>query len=102
MKNKPIIRHCINCKWAKNFGTEILPIIFCTVKHKFNYFTRAGALLCPFYKKKDKEAPQKIQLWNGQVSCPNCKSLLGNYNDILVMPARCMHCGQALDWGDGE
>jgi hypothetical protein len=52
MEDKPIIRHCLNCKWC-----DKAPISegYCTVKYRFFDFGRLKALFCRFYKKKDNE-----------------------------------------------
>ena len=52
----------------------------------------------------EKQIPKKIELWNGQCSCPNCNKLFGNYSTLKTlihweMPF-CKFCGQALDWSD--
>lgn len=49
-----------------------------------------------------KQTPKKIEVWNGQISCPKCKALLGNFNDISIIPTRCKCCGQELDWSEAE
>lgn len=50
----------------------------------------------------EKQIPKKIEVWNGQASCPCCKKLFGSMETVkkLVhweMPY-CKYCGQALDW----
>ena len=50
--NKPIIRHCYNCKWYRKpiLGTEQ-----CIVRYRY-YDCQKGrlrALTCRFYKKKE-------------------------------------------------
>lgn len=51
MEDKPIIRHCKNCKWC-----DKAPISegYCTVKYKFFDCGRLNALFCKYYKEKDK------------------------------------------------
>lgn len=50
-----------------------------------------------------KQMPKKIELFNGQCSCPNCKKLFGNYNDLKEFISwHCKYCGQALDWSEEE
>ena len=49
---------------------------------------------------------KKIEIWNGQATCPQCKKLFGNISDIkrLIsweMPY-CKFCGQHLDWSEEE
>lgn len=52
----------------------------------------------------EKQIPKKVEIWNGQATCPNCKKLYGNMVDIKQLhPASwdfeyCKHCGQRLDW----
>lgn len=52
----------------------------------------------------EKQLPKKVEIWNGQATCPNCKKLYGNMVDIKQLhPASwdfeyCKHCGQRLDW----
>ena len=48
---KPIIRHCKNCRW----GETCYGYIDCTVKYKTinNSKQRIRALFCRFYKKKE-------------------------------------------------
>ena len=51
----------------------------------------------------EKQIPKKIELFNGQVFCPNCKKLFGNYNDLKEFISwHCKYCGQALDWSEEE
>lgn len=50
----------------------------------------------------EKQVPKKIELFNGQCSCPNCKRLFGNYSQLRNLicweMSYCKYCGQALDW----
>ena len=50
--DKPIIRHCVNCKYGKplvnEFGT-----MECYVRYKFTFFPRLKALFCRYYKAKE-------------------------------------------------
>ena len=52
----------------------------------------------------EKHLPKKVEIWNWQATCPNCKKLYGNMVDIKQLhPASwdfeyCKHCGQRLDW----
>lgn len=54
----------------------------------------------------EKQVPKKIELFNGQCSCPNCKKLFGNYNDLKDSVGwdmlYCKYCGQKLDWSEEE
>ncbi|MBQ0088764.1 MAG: hypothetical protein KBT27_05490 [Prevotellaceae bacterium] len=54
----------------------------------------------------EKQIPKKYEIFNGQASCPNCKTLFGD-NETLKKLIHwnmdyCKHCGQALDWSDDE
>lgn len=54
----------------------------------------------------EKQLPKKVEIWNGQATCPNCKKLYGNMVDIKRLhPASwdfeyCKHCGQRFDWSE--
>ena len=55
---------------------------------------------------REKQTAKKIEIFNGQASCPNCKCLFGGMDVIkkLItwdMP-HCKNCGQKLDWSDEE
>lgn len=55
---------------------------------------------------REKQTAKKIEIFNGQASCPNCKYLFGGRDVIkkLItwdMPY-CKNCGQKLDWSDEE
>lgn len=52
--NKPIIRHCKNCKWHDKtwLGGECA---YCTVKYTLILCPRLVALLCRFYRKEEAE-----------------------------------------------
>ena len=55
---------------------------------------------------REKQTAKKIEIFNGQASCPNCKHLFGGMDVIkkLIiwdMPY-CKNCGQKLDWSDEE
>lgn len=54
----------------------------------------------------EKQDPKKVEIWNGQAMCPNCRSLFGNMSDIRKIVAwdmpHCKFCGQAIDWGEEE
>ena len=55
---------------------------------------------------REKQTAKKIEIFNGQASCPNCKHLFG-WVDVIKkliiwdMPY-CKDCGQKLDWSDEE
>lgn len=50
----------------------------------------------------EKQIPKKVEIWNGQASCPNCKKLYGNIKDIKRLQCWdfdcCKYCGQKLNW----
>lgn len=50
----------------------------------------------------EKQIPNKVEIWNGQASCPKCKKLYGNMTDIKRIHCLdfdyCKHCGQKLNW----
>lgn len=50
--NKPMIRHCYNCKWYRkpSLGTEK-----CAVRYRYYDYQKARlrALTCMFYKQKE-------------------------------------------------
>ena len=50
---KPIIRHCRNCKYSKE---RVFGDIVCTVRYTNIYEERLCALFCRHYKKKESEA----------------------------------------------
>ena len=49
MNDKPIIRHCRNCKWYRGR----LGIEECEVKYQYILDGRKKALFCRYYKQKD-------------------------------------------------
>ncbi len=53
MSEKPIIRHCRNCKWCKEY--LLCDSINCTVTYKTIWHQRIKALFCRFYKVKENE-----------------------------------------------
>lgn len=48
--DKPIIRHCMNCKYHI-FNENV----YCYVRYKYVKLQRLAACLCKFYKQKDCE-----------------------------------------------
>ncbi|WP_270324919.1 hypothetical protein [[Eubacterium] hominis] len=51
----------------------------------------------------DKATPKKIEIWNGQYSCPNCKTLFFPNTTSIGLPKNfCDKCGQPLDWSDNN
>lgn len=52
MEDKPIIRHCLNCKYCEVNECNSAE---CKVFYKYVFFMRIKALFCRFYKKKDNE-----------------------------------------------
>lgn len=57
-------------------------------------------------KAAKKQTAKKIEIFNGQASCPNCKHLFGGMDVIKKLTTwdmpYCKDCGQKLDWGDKE
>ena len=55
---------------------------------------------------EEKQKAKKIEIFNGQASCPNCKHLFGGMDVIKSLIAwdmpHCNECGQCLDWSDEE
>lgn len=50
----------------------------------------------------EKQILKKIEVWNGQASCPCCKALIGPVDLVECKPLFCSHCGQALKWGEDD
>lgn len=54
----------------------------------------------------EKQLPKKVEVWNGQASCPKCNKLYGNMADIKMIKSvtcefeHCKYCGQRLDWSE--
>lgn len=51
MSEKPIIRHCYNCKWCKRWAG----IDECDVRYDYIHEPRTKALFCRYYKRKGSE-----------------------------------------------
>lgn len=55
---------------------------------------------------REKQTAKKIEIFNGQASCPNCKYLFGGMDVIKKLIAwdmpYCKECGQLLDWRNEE
>ena len=55
---------------------------------------------------REKQTAKKIEIFNGQASCPNCKHLFGGMDTIKNLIAwdmsYCKMCGQKLDWSEEE
>lgn len=55
---------------------------------------------------REKQKEKKIETFNGQASCPNCKHLFGGMDVIKNLIAwdmpYCKMCGQKLDWSEEE
>lgn len=65
---------------------------------------KQGFTLDSILKSREKQTAKKIEIFNGQASCPNCKHFFGEMNVIRSLIAwnmpYCKHCGQKLDWSD--
>lgn len=55
---------------------------------------------------REKQTAKKIEIFNGQASCPNCKRLFGGMDVIKSLIAwhmpYCRECGQCIDWSEEE
>lgn len=75
---------------------------------KSNYPTSGYYMLCEALdiaiEALEKQLPKKVENWNGQASCPRCKRLFGNMEDVKMFrdwdSDCCNHCGQRLDWSE--
>lgn len=56
MNDKPIIRHCKNCKWC---GDAAFYNGYCDVKYKYIKNGRKSALLCRYFKPKGSEEDER-------------------------------------------
>ena len=67
---------------------------------------KQGFTLDSILKSREKQTAKKIEIFDGQASCPNCKHFFGEMNVIRSLIAwnmpYCKHCGQKLDWSDEE
>lgn len=65
---------------------------------------KQGFTLDSILKSREKQTEKKIEIFNEQASCPNCKHFFGEMNVIRRLIAwnmpYCKHCGQKLDWSD--
>ena len=54
----------------------------------------------------EKQTAKKIEIFNGQASCPNCKCLFGGMDVIKSLIAwhmpHCRECGRHIDWSEEE
>lgn len=68
MNDKPIIRHCRNCKYAELHTTGE---VFCDVKYNLHLegFQRADAIFCKYYKQKE----QTPEFLTKRVNLPEAK-----------------------------
>lgn len=67
---------------------------------------REGFTFKSLLEAREKQKTKKIEIFNGQASCPNCKHLFGRMDVVkkLItwdMP-HCKNCGQRIDWSDEE
>ena len=71
MNDKPIIRHCRNCKYAKLHTTGE---VFCDVKYNLHLegFQRSDAIFCRYYKQKE----QTPEFLNKRFNVPETKSAI--------------------------
>ena len=65
-----------------------------------------GFTLKSLLEAREKQTAKKIEIFNGQASCPNCKYLFGERGIIKNLRTwnmpHCKDCGQKLDWSDEE
>lgn len=65
-----------------------------------------GFTLKSLLEAREKQTAKKIEIFNGQASCPNCKYLFGEMDIIKNLRTwnmpHCKDCGQKLDWSDEE
>lgn len=65
-----------------------------------------GFTLKSVIEARDKQIAKKIEVFNGQATCPNCKYIFGGIDVIknLIMwhMPYCKDCGQKLDWSDED
>lgn len=67
------------------------------------YCTDCAVLNCEFVNDAvEKQIKKKIEVWNGQASCPCCNKLFGEMkiiNNLISWDMDyCKWCGQKLDW----
>lgn len=57
-----------------------------------------------FVNGDSRDVARKIEDWNGQAYCPNCKGLFGDIATIKLLKvwdmSYCKWCGQKIDWSD--
>lgn len=67
---------------------------------------REGFTFKSLLEAREKQKEKKIETFNGQASCPNCKHLFGGMDVIKNLIAwdmpYCKMCGQKLDWSEEE
>lgn len=73
-------------------------------KQDNSYLESDIEVYCTVIEALEKQLSKKVENWNGQASCPRCKRLFGNMEDIEMFrdwDSDCYnHCGQRLDWSE--
>lgn len=73
-------------------------------KQDNSYLESDIEVYCAAIEALEKQLPKKVENWNGQASCPRCKRLFGNMEDVKMFrdwdSDCCNHCGQRLDWSE--
>lgn len=79
------------------------------LREKLKYYEDAeeqGLLIRLPCKADEKQMAKKIEIFNGQASCPNCKSFFGEIKTIRRLTTwsmpYCKYCGQKLKWTDAK
>ena len=75
MNDKPIIRHCKNCKYSES---ATLFDAYCNVKYDYVDNGRIGAIFCPYYKAKNSGRRMKYKFYRRDVEMYK--------NDICILP----------------
>lgn len=60
MSDKPIIRHCQNCKYS----IELLECIKCDVKYDYCFCPRVKALFCRYYKPRGVKNNERNKIYS--------------------------------------
>ena len=67
---------------------------------------REGFTFKSLLEAREKQKTKKIEIFNGQAFCPNCKHLFGRMDVVKKLITwdmlHCKNCGQKLDWSEEE
>lgn len=99
------IEHLKDIDFRKQVVEHINYMEYMDIKDELEEYKQIGTLE-EVQEAVEKHRCKKIEIWNGQATCPQCKKLFGNISDIkrLIsweMPY-CKFCGQHLDWSEEE